>query len=843
MRSLFSLSIDRLSFWIGFITGGLLIWLLGFLRPTFRQFWFSLIKEIRDVREGLTAGVEVRLRNDTLRYAQHQHLAATLFPLDDILVEPFVLAPPVPVKPGYEEASGELTESVIPYLPDWPELAAALNGPRLSLIQAMENHANLVLIGRPGSGKTVALAHLASLCAHQSLFTDHEASLVPLFIHASDLNLPPHEGDQPINLLSEALSSYASTLNLPRLPAFVRSVCEEGRALLLLDGLDELAPLPLQDTAEYLLSLLNQYPLLRVVVAASTENYAQLNEAGLVPVAMAGWNKGLRREFINNWCENWEKYIAPVTATGTDEVDPQILNGWLLNENLSLTPLEFTLKVWAAFAGDLLGPGATEAIESYLRRMTVNFEDARPALEKLAIQMVSSQQSIFTRNEFQEWLSEFELPSQPSVEDNPDLPVEKQAEKTSKEPAHLASRMMPILLDTDLVVERANSCLTMNHPVICGYLAASGMCNIEDKNPTGFSSLRNLPDWVGKDLAVEWLAVTRDLSGLVKNYLESKDDLLFRKPLKVAHWLGRVSVNTRWRSNALRYLANFQQKEGLAIGLRARALVGFATSGDPGVLAVLHQMMASTHSQVRQLGALGCGLIQDPQSVQFINSLIGDTVSAVRYAALRALVAIGGKHALDIVASTLLHGNEDTRRAAAEALADDPEEGHELLKEGAAMDDLLVRHATIFGLKRIGEPWAKEILEKLELEDDQWVVRNTAQRIVEEMAQPNPHIPQPPRPLSETPWLIAFAGERGIGISPGKPVQSLLLQALRDGNEEQQLAALEEYRQHGDASIIPTLYSVYYGSPGELRETALNTLWHMAASGLELPSPTKFGLG
>jgi hypothetical protein len=65
---------------------------------------------------------------------------------------------------------------------------------------------------------------------------------------------------------------------------------------------------------------------------------------------------------------------------------------------------------------------------------------------------------------------------------------------------------------------------------------------------------------------------------------------------------------------------------------------------------------------------------------------------------------------------------------------------------------------------------------------------------------------------------------------------------LKDGGEGEKLAALYYLCYYGDESSLMPLYQVYYSSRGEIREAALNTLWHLSASGVRLPPPAKYGL-
>jgi hypothetical protein len=222
--------------------------------------------------------------------------------------------------------------------------------------------------------------------------------------------------------------------------------------------------------------------------------------------------------------------------------------------------------------------------------------------------------------------------------------------------------------------------------------------------------------------------------------------------------------------------------------------------------------------------------------------LLSDISLDVRRTACLALVAIGNKPSLECVADALISGDDDLRRAAAEALANHPEEGYPTLKEGATLDDVLVRKAVVSGLQRVRQPWAIQIIEKIHLEDEQWVVKDAAAQALKELAQPNPFIPRQIPPVYNLPWLIAFAGERGIGVSPGKAAQDLLKLAFKEGKVEQRIAAMNYIAIFGDSSDVLPLYQVLYSEEqGELKEAAFNAIWHLAAAGVELPPPAQFG--
>jgi HEAT repeat protein len=282
----------------------------------------------------------------------------------------------------------------------------------------------------------------------------------------------------------------------------------------------------------------------------------------------------------------------------------------------------------------------------------------------------------------------------------------------------------------------------------------------------------------------------------------------------------------------MRQLVKIFQNEAYSLGLRARALTVIALSGSAGLDTLLRQYLVSPDSMCRQLAALACGMLRDAKAINDLTTLLKDPNLNVRRAASLGMVAIGHQSALEAVAEMLLQGDEDQRRAAAEALANEVEEGHPTLKEGSTLDDVRVRRAVVHGLRRIRHPWAVEKLQQMQVSDSQWVVKDAATQVLEEKAQADPRLPKLMPEITETPWLIGFAGERGVGVSPGKPALDLVLLALNEGKEEQRLAALDYLTRFPEVIAISTILEVYSKQHGETREAAFSTLWHYAAAGV-----------
>ena len=798
------------------------------------------------------SGVEENHRRNTLRRAQGMHLAASLFALDEILMEPRVLAPPPIIEPGMKAPPENSVTLTIPYLPTWPELAATYNAPTLSIPEAMSGGSNIAIIGQPGVGKSVALAHIASLAANQ-----HESmkELVPFHMHVADLQLPVKDEKNILNPIIDAISEYAPVFDLTRIPAFVQGVFKGGYALFLVDGFDELTPEGQGVVSEYLKLILKTYPKTRLIITGTPEYLDGLIPIGFVPLSLVTWNQRQMDAFIQRWSELWAQYVALESWAQTGpEVDSLLLNSWINTDNHGLTPLELTLKVWGAYAGDSLGPHVLESIATHIRRVSPNNVPIA-ALETLAMQIVLNSQPIFDPRAAREWVKSFELPDEKTVDgeqpadENAQAPEEseedkkaaKQKKKKKKQDAAPAptSGVLNKLISAGLLVSHPYNQMRFLHPVFGSYLAGHALSAYNADE-----ALLNQSDWTGKNLALRYLASHGDVSGIVQNMLEWSRLPMHRPLLTVSRWLRYAPRNAPWRGKLMGTLANLLQTEGLPLALRGQALAAFMTSGDPAAATLFRQLMSSASPDLVQLAALGSGVMRDVKAIPVLGGLARSSSISSRRAACLALVAIGVTEAMEVVADILLTADEESRRAAAEALANDPGEGYAMLKDGVGMEDIPLRRAIIYGLARVYEPWALELTQKLQVDDQQWIVRNAATEAVEAQTIANtPRIPHPLKPPSETPWLIEFAGKNGTGITPGSPATDVLLLALHTNEAEVRLAALPYLKFTPSEGVIGKIYDAMYADDPEMREYAYQVVWELGTSGIKLPNPTQYGLG
>ncbi len=848
------MQLQPFSFIAGFIVGIVFVWLIGRARPLLQQMRAGL-KEQREVAQvRRTSGLEDNHRRITLRRAQGMHLAASLFSLDEILQEPRLIAPPARVEPGVIGIQEDIISQTLPYMPAWPELAAIYRAPTLSAAEAIAGGANIVIVGAAGTGKTVALAHLASMAANLNVKLDAsaEAEAVPYLYHVADLQLPHDPSKDPINIVTNAASEHAPIFDLRRLPAFIEQSFKNGQALLLIDGFDELDPQRQGEVVEWFKAMTQAYPKARIVTTGCVNQLNGLVGIGFNPLAIIGWDARKNSGFIQQWGELWSRTVAleAWAQTGPELVDPILLNTWLGTDNLGLTPFELTLKVWGAYAGDSLGSRVLDAIATHVRRVAPTGTPFA-ALELLAMQVVLTAQPIFDARKARAWVKQYDLVEDKPLEDaetitetptgSPIPLTESQKIKIKKSRAGEAaptSGLLGKMIESGLLVSHANNKIRFLHPVLNCYLAGQAIGD-NDADTT----LLAQPDWDGKTLSLRYLAARGDASAVADIMLKESSLPLHNEAFAVARWLRDAPKEAAWRAKVFASLLSILQAEGQPLGLRGQAVAAFVTSGDPGAATLFRQLLSARSFELIPLAALGSGAMQDIKAIDALEEILQAPSGSVRRATCLALVAIGTEKSLEGVARALLQGDEELRRAAAEALANDPTEGHAMLKEGATLADIMLRRAVVHGLARVEQPWAIETLQKMQVEDDQWAVRNLANQYLEQMTNIDPRVPRKLTTPSESPWLIEFAGKQGVGIPRGGPATDALLSAFKLGETEQRLAAIPYLKRVANEGIINALYNGMYGEDPEVREASFYAIEEIGANGIKLPHPNQFGLG
>jgi predicted NACHT family NTPase len=161
---------------------------------------------------------------------------------------------------------------------------------RVPGLEAVERYDKLMILGKPGAGKTTFMKRLATLCS-QGEFQAHR---VPVFVTLKEF---AEAKDQP--KLQAFIASQWRTCGLEELTA-VSTVLTQGRALVLLDGLDEVQEADHDRVLQAIKDFTNQYRKCQFVmtcrIAAREYTFQQFTE-----VEVADFNPEQIAEFATKW--------------------------------------------------------------------------------------------------------------------------------------------------------------------------------------------------------------------------------------------------------------------------------------------------------------------------------------------------------------------------------------------------------------------------------------------------------------------------------------------------------------------------------------------------------------
>ena len=821
---------NRMSFWLGFIAA-CLIWLLG-LR--LRKFWPDLRNYFSDqlakMKTRQSTSVDATLRSSVLKRAQKTHLAAPLFALDEILITPHLMTPPKMIEPGNPGLIESARPQVLPDLPLVPQFSAQFNNPTLEIPRVLRFGVNFAILGYSGAGKTTALAYLASLFARKDPVLGSLSEHIPIYLHFNDIEHYLAKDQNPVQVLVKGFNWHVQATLRPQLQGFIAKQIQEGKAVLLLDGLDEIPSAQYQRALAFIAALVKANPQIRIVTTASLDRAYGLQDLGIELLPIAGWTREEVSRFILQWGEQWNHFIAQglKKASQPDEIDALLIRGWATNSIEFFTPLEWTTRLWGAYTGNLPGTRGVDAIEAYCSSIS-DLGINRTSLSLLASHMLDHQINQIPYIEVENILSKVEPPvsipaSEISFEPGNLVQNENTFQSTTENqkkvsPETLAGRAIDALVEYGLLRENPEEHLSFISPVIQGYLASRSN-TILDPETAAFSN----DPWSVQSEFIHY-SILHNQSEWLKAYLIKDQEPFYFHTVQAGLWMRDLPPKDPNRTLVMRYIA---QRGQLPETPYKTSLAFFATasmSNDPAVIQFNRQLYESGANKIRQIAILCLGLLRDMKSFNLIVSVLNDPDLHMRWAGCFALAALETPDGQNGVRTILTRSDEPLRLATAEAIAAYPSWGHEILKSAETSEDILTRRAMIFGLLHIQDPWVIDILERMSMEDSQWVIRNFAGQGLEYLQTERRRNPLQRISLTDTPWLINFAARQGQGVSRGESPVPLLLQVLNSGSDEEKVAAVQLLGKFPEKSAVEGLRSTLNAETPGLQFAAFDALW------------------
>ncbi len=813
------------------IGAGAMLLLVGLLYSQ-RRLIFRVGQQIRGgVQHSIdqvAAGVEGAYRRAVVSWAQQAHALTVVGSLEQLFVAPDVL-PPL----SQATARGQ---DLPPRLP-------------LSLSQALQGHQRLLIAGELGCGRSMLLAYLALVHAQQQAVARLElpTERLPIYLHLADLDQPlPVETPAAVEesaATAEPSATEESTAAPPSVEqvkdkakekarekelddlsrlvqravhavgasvagGVLRKYLADGRALILLDGWDELTPAQQEQVAVWLERLLKDLPGNMWLVAVGPRGFGPLTALDFVPLRLQPWNNAQIESLIDH-------LAAQLTLTGENAELRLHETRHLLQRivrDAHVSRLELVLRAWLKLARGEMPRGRLDVLVQAMEQLLSlpAGEDGglptpiRAVLGNLALTLQQESRITVTRAEI-EAVVDMALP-----------PVAERQQRA------MTQVMQTLTAGKGPLVSRGGDRYAFAHLLWQAALVARQTASMP--STTLVERVNDARWWP----VLDFYAEIGQMEPILKAWLTPADDLWRTRLRMAARWAALAPPDVQWRSGVMALLARAFLAPAPA-AVRGALAVALARTGDAGVPYFLRQASKHPQESVRVAAVHAMGLLYEKADLAVLMEALQDLHDDVREAAALALGGIGTPPVLRSLERALHEGDDALRMDAARGLARVGEEGWDVLREAIRADDFLTRRAAAHGLGTVGQPWARESLEWLAREDPEWIVRSAATTVLgeaETTAEP-PKITAAPL-VSEIPWLNSWAASRGGGVAMGEAAFVTLVQALEEGDPPIRQAAAQTLGLVARPEHAAVLRQALNDSDADVAQTAYDALVELA---------------
>jgi predicted NACHT family NTPase len=206
---------------------------------------------------------------------------------------------------------------------------------RISGLEALKRNKNLMVVGKPGSGKTTFLQHVVMECNDGNIQADRIPCLIKLRDFLEDGREFVDDRCKPRYPLKPYLEKCWQLSNTD-----AETLLKQGRILLLLDGLDEMIGDDGDNITKEIRRFALNYPQIQMIITCRIRSEeSRFDRFDYVEVA--DFSEPQVRLFAENWFQT-------VSKDSSDESSQKFLNSLFLEENkqfqeLAITPILLSL--------------------------------------------------------------------------------------------------------------------------------------------------------------------------------------------------------------------------------------------------------------------------------------------------------------------------------------------------------------------------------------------------------------------------------------------------------------------------------------------------------------------
>lgn len=743
--------LDLTSLMIGIVIGAGLTLVIYRALPAILTLREQSVSRVRQTSAWMRAGVEHRFQVETAEYVQNRHFGGHLAKLEQIVVAPRLVGPRPELDP---QATPELLSSHLHLL--WPDLAggiAAAPIPTLGLRQLLLQGRRVILAAPAGAGKSTILAYCAYLCATTTdtgSFT-FLLPIMPVLVHLAELPLTaPEVVNDPVYPLAHALRQRSGPLTASGVGDLLTKKLAAGQLLLLLDGLDECGQSQQATALAWLGQLLARYGEIQVIVATAGQGYGALFQLQFVLSGLMPWHIAQAKQLGQLWGE----------ASGWPR-PPSLSHYWQPGR----TPFEATLHLlYQPKTNEPPPTRLTELLELHLRAIL-------PSSDGSAAWLTAATRELWQDMAYKLFIEGRLTISQAELENSVNaLLTEYGIEARQASALHKATQQTPLL------VKWPDGSLSFQNPLWRDFLAASRLA----QNQEQALLQAHLRDFRWRDLLRFYTGRVGE-NGLTLWLIDPKSADPFREGLfQAAGWLPEtLNDGSDWRRQTLVQLGQVGVRPNIPQILHYRAIAALAQTGEGGVQALLQQLTQRTDPYLRQAAVAAIARFGPEIALPILEKSINDDNLDVRRATVYALGWLADRATEKPMLTALLGRDDLLAQTVTESLAINGGEGWTILREATEDASLRVRRAAVLGLMLLDEYWAVALLEKMEIEDEEWAVKSAASVALEAIAIRNRPGQWQPQSAGQLTWLINWATREQQSVPEGDAAIPTLLEALK----------------------------------------------------------------
>ncbi|PHJ69130.1 hypothetical protein VF14_03050 [Nostoc linckia z18] len=412
-------------------------------------------------------------------------------------------------------------------------------GERIPGLEAVQQHSKLMVLGKPGAGKTTFLKHLAIQCIKGQFFGDR----FPVFITLKDFA----EADKKPDVL-EYIALQLSKCKVTDGSTKAEQLLEHGKTLVLFDGLDEVreedAKRVLDKVEEFSYQFHKNQFVITCRIAAKEYTFKDFTE-----VEVADFNSDQIATFAQNWFRQSDPVKSEHFIQKLDENEPI--------QELATNPLLLTLLCLVfGEVGNFPNNRSElykEGIDVLLKKWDVkrnierdeiykglSLKRKEDLLSQIALTTFKQKDYFFKKQTAEKYISEF-IYNLPNARTEPEeLEVDSEAVLKSIEAQH------------GLLVARATNIYSFSHLTFQEYFAAREIVANSDWE----NLVKHITDKRWREVFLLTAAMMRNADNLVELMKQKIDGLVakdenFQRFLK---WISQKSetVDTSCKMTAIR---------------------------------------------------------------------------------------------------------------------------------------------------------------------------------------------------------------------------------------------------------------------------------------------------